>query len=490
MEFEIGRLVEICAARVCVQPAGGSAVACGLTWDSRTVEPGFVYAAIKGERVDGHDFVGAAIAAGACVALCTRNPGDAACAAARDAGAAILLVDDIALAIADIARAWRESLHATVVAVTGSVGKTTTKGLIRDILSTKYKTWATKGNFNNELGAPYTVLSAPADTEMLVVEMGMDRPGQIAHLAAMAKPEIGIVSIVGTSHLEYLKTRENIALAKAELLDALPRGGRAFLNAACDMSPFMASHSRLEERGVRVCAFSAEGEPDASLGSWACGDAVWAQGISLDEQGRPSFELYARDAASSQCPPKHTRVSLSLRGAQNVSNACGAVAVCLACGMEFDEVAVALAAVQPESGRAELLRAPSGALVFNDAYNAAPESTCAALSTLSAYAASGRRIAILGDMGELGSASVEGHAAVGRAAAQANLDLLVCVGELSLGIADAAKAAGLGEEKIICVEDADRALAVASETVSQGDVVLVKASHYMGLDAVVEGIVK
>ncbi len=487
MKFEIGRLIDVCGARALVQPADAAAVALGLTWDSRAVEPGFVYAAIKGERVDGHDFVQSAIEAGACVALCTVDPGSDARLAAQEAGAAILLVDDIAQSIAEIAHAWRKMLRARVVAVTGSVGKTTTKGLIRDVLSTEFETWATKGNFNNELGAPYTVLTAPASTEVLVVEMGMDRPGQIAHLAKMAEPEIGIVSVVGTSHLEYLKTRENIALAKSELLDALPAGGKAFLNAACDMSSFMANHSRLKERGVKTGAFSAEGEP---CGDWFDDGAVWAERVSVDDEGRPSFDLCANGAALGGADTRRARVSLLLRGVQNVSNACGAASVCLACGMSFDGVADALSKAQPESGRAELLHAANGALVLNDAYNAAPESMRAAIVTLSSYAVPGRRIAILGDMGELGSASAEGHASVGRAAAEANLDMLVCVGELSQGIAEAAKAAGLDVEKITCVGDAAAALDFASNAVERGDIVLVKASHYMGLDAVVEGIVE
>ena len=490
MELEIGRLIEACGGRMLVSPADDAAIARGLTWDSRDVEPGFVYAAIVGERVDGHAFVESAIRAGAVCALCSAEPSAAAIAAALEAGGCIVVVEDVPAAIAAIASAWRDELDATVIGVTGSVGKTTTKGLVRDILSTKYKTWATKGNFNNELGAPYTVISAPAGTQMLVVEMGMDRPGQIAHLAGMAKPDMGIVSIVGTSHLEYLKTRENIALAKAELLDALPEGGRAFVNASCDMTPLMVEHSRLTQRGVSVCAFSSAGEPEASLGAWAAGDAVWAEDISVDGQGHPRFTLCARGAGLVGEGERRASATLSLRGAQNVSNACGAVGVCLACGMTFDEVVAALEAAQPEAGRAELVRAKCGAVVFNDAYNAAPESMCAAIATLAAYEASGRRIAVLGDMGELGCASAEGHARAGRAAASAGIDALVCVGELSRGTARAAEEAGMPRENIVRVANADEALAYLTKNIAEGDAVLVKASHYMGLDRVVEGIVE
>lgn len=489
MELEIGRVIEACGARVLVEPASREAVAVGLTWDSREVRAGFVYAAIVGERVDGHTFAACAIEAGAVAVLCTRELDDDALEAARAAGACVLMVADVAIAIAEIAAAWRAKLGAMVIGVTGSVGKTTTKGLVRDILSTKYETWATKGNFNNELGAPYTVLTAPATTQMLVVEMGMDRPGQIAHLAAMAKPSLGVVSIVGTSHLEYLKTRDNIALAKAELLDALPEGGWAFLNAGCDKSAFMAEHSRLAERGVKACAFSALGEPDASLGVWAADSAVWAEGIAIDSEGRPGFTLCARGeiVGGERC---RAQVALSLRGAQNVSNACGAAAVCIAAGMDFSEVAAALGQAQPEAGRAELVRAKCGAVVFNDAYNAAPESMCAALATLASYETAGRRIAVLGDMGELGLSSVEGHAKAGRAAAEAGIDVLVCVGDLSRGMARAAEEAGMPADRIMCVRDADEALASVAKTISEGDTVLVKASHYMGLDRVVEGIIE
>lgn len=490
MELEIGRLIEACGGRVLVPPADSLAIVRGLTWDSRDVARGFVYAAIVGERVDGHAFVASAIQAGAICALCSAEPDAAAIEAAQAAGAAIVVVGDVPAAIAAIAEAWRDMLDAVVIGVTGSVGKTTTKGLIRDVLSTKYKTWATKGNFNNELGAPYTVISAPADTQMLVVEMGMDRPGQIAHLAAMAKPDMGIVSIVGTSHLEYLKTRENIALAKAELLDALPEGGRAFLNAACDMTPFMAEHSELAQRGVHACAFSAAGEPNAEQGAWAAGDAVWAEDVSVDGEGHPSFVLCARGEGLVGETVRRARVTLSLRGAQNVSNACGAAGVCLACGMTFDEVAAALAAAQPEAGRAQLLHAKCGAVVFNDAYNAAPESMCAAIATLAAYETAGRRIAVLGDMGELGPASAEGHARAGRAAAEAGIDALVCVGELSRATAQAAIDAGMPADCVVRVDDAAAALAHLSKTVAKGDAVLVKASHYMGLDRVVEGIIE
>ena len=161
MELEIGRVIEACGARVLVEPASREAVAVGLTWDSREVRAGFVYAAIVGERVDGHTFAACAIEAGAVAVLCTRELDDDALEAARAAGACVLMVADVAIAIAEIAAAWRAKLGAMVIGVTGSVGKTTTKGLVRDILSTKYETWATKGNFNNELGAPYTVLTAP-----------------------------------------------------------------------------------------------------------------------------------------------------------------------------------------------------------------------------------------------------------------------------------------------------------------------------------------
>lgn len=466
-----------------VAPADAAHDLLGLTWDSREAFADCLYAALPGERVDGNDFIASAIEGGAMLALAGRVPDECACEAARKAGAGIIVVDDVAAAITALASAWRDMIGATVVAITGSVGKTTTKSLTRQVLSSRFKTCATKGNFNNELGAPYTVLSADSDCEMLVVEMGMDDVGQIAHICSFARPDMGLINNVGVSHLERLGSRENIARAKAELFEALPEGGKAFVNNADDMADFVCALGRLDERGVETVRFDGTGLVPAA------GSAVWAKDISVDDEGHPCFLLCAKgfDAClDEQAEPCH----LSLRGVHNVSNACGAAAIGLACGMTLESVADALADAEPEAGRQEVKHASSGAVVFDDSYNASPASMSASLSMLASYRASGRKIAVLGDMGELGSASIEGHKQAGRAAAQADVDMLMCVGELSASIAQGARDAGLPEDRIVCVADASAAVDGLRGTLGSGDVVLVKASHYMHLDRVVEGILE
>ena len=471
MKFSIQDIVRITGGDLSVAPLDAQAQVCGLSWDSRSVEPGWAYVAIVGERADGNDYAASAMRSGAAVALMSRVPSEDEAACARETGAAIVVVKDGEEAIIALARAWRAMLTATVVGITGSVGKTTTKGLVRQVLSSKFRTHATKGNYNNQLGAPYTVLITPEDCEMLVVEMGMDHAGEIARICKTARPDMGVITNVGVSHLEYLGTRENIARAKAELVEALPEGGTAFLQAQGEFTDFIRAHSRTEERGVNVTLFG---------GSDSCAD-VYATDVELDDESHPRFTLHAGDAS--------VRLTLGLRGIHNVDNACAAAAVGLACGMSLDEVASALEAAEPEAGRAQLKRAACGALVFDDAYNASPASMKASLQMLSSYKAAGKKIAVLGDMGELGQASDSGHYDTGTAAAQAGVDMLVCVGELAGRIAQGAIDAGMAAEQVISVSDAQAAVDAVKPRLSEGDVVLVKASHFMGLDRVVEGVV-
>ncbi len=442
-----------------------------MSWDSRSIEPGWAYVAIVGERVDGNDFTASALRAGAAVALMSRPPREEEAAAARRAGAAIVVVNDGEEAIIALARAWRARLDATVVGITGSVGKTTTKGLVRQVLSSKYRTCATRGNYNNQLGAPYTVLTADEDCEMLVVEMGMDHAGEIARICRTARPHMGVVTNVGVSHLEYLGTRENIARAKAELIEALPEGGTAFLQAQGEFTEFIRAHAHVQERGVKTVLF----------GGNASGSDVFATDVEVDGESRPRFTLHAQDEA--------VRLTLGLRGAHNVENACAAAAVGIACGMSLCEVASALESAEPEAGRAQLKRAACGALVFDDAYNASPVSMKASLRMLASFEAKGKKIAVLGDMGELGSASDEGHYETGIAAADAQVDYLICAGEASVRIAQGAIEAGLDRALVRHVPDAQAALETVLPMLGRGDVVLVKASHYMGLDRVVEGVI-
>lgn len=470
MRFTILEIQEILGGDLAVAPLDAYALSTGLSWDSRLIEPGWTYVSIVGERADGNDFVCAAIEAGASVAVMSRVPREAERASATAAGVALVVVEDGEAAVVELARAWRARLGAKVVGITGSVGKTTTKGLVRQVLSARFRTHATQGNYNNLLGAPYTVLTAPQDCEMLVVEMGMDHAGEIARICETARPHMGVITNVGISHLEYLGTRENIAAAKAELIEALPQGGVAFLEADGEYTAFIKCHARAEQRGISTVLFG--GSPETS--------DVYASDVELDGQSRPRFTLNAGGAS--------IRLTLGLCGVHNVANACAAAAVGIAFGMTIGEVAQALESATPEQGRAQLVRAACGAYVFNDAYNASPASMKASIEMLAAFKAAGRKVAVLGDMGELGTEAEQGHYQTGRVVADAGIDVLICAGPQSAHMVRGALEAGMSPSAVCHVADAQEALRKVLPMLSQGDVVLAKASHYMGLDRVVEGV--
>lgn len=493
-----------------VEPIDAAELVCGVSWDSREIKPGWLYVALPGERVDGHEFVGAALRAGARAALVTEPPDAAALLLAREMGASVIEVPNTASAITDLARAWRAHLTGRVIALTGSTGKTTTKNLVRDVAAAGKSVVATKANQNNELGVPRTLLAADPDTQVVVVEMGMRGLGQIKELCDVVRPDWGIITNVGESHIELLGSRENIARAKSELFEALPAGtGRAFVNACDDFAGFVVEHAHLGALGIACVAYDGSGAATdvASSGAVAhaasvdaagavaatcelpAGPRVWAEDVELDGEGRPRFTLCASGFAPDAPAVERTACHLSLRGLHNVHNACAAAAVGLSLGMSLDKVAEALSASVPESGRQEVISARGGFTVINDAYNANPDSMRASLATFAALDVAGRRVAVLGDMGELGDFAQACHEGVGAVAASMPLDRLICVGELSAFIACGAEAAGMDPSKIVRARTVADVLEVLDAYLERGDAVLVKASHFMGLTRVVEGLV-
>ncbi len=475
MQFTINKLASVLEAQVVVPAANGECVAGSITWDSREVMPGSLYVALPGEKVDGHSFIPAAFQAGAVAALAMSAPSQEALAAARQAGGAILLVHSTFEAFPMLARAWRECLKGQVIALTGSMGKTTTKNLTRDVLSMALSGTATKANQNNELGVPRTVLDASAENDFTVVEMGMRGLGQISSLVSFVRPSVSVITNVAECHLELLGSMENIAHAKAEVLETLQAGNVAVLNAADAFTPKIREWQRLEERGIEVLLFDGTGGATENDGLTA-----YATDIELDSEGRPRFQLHL-PSGSYPC-------SLALRGSHNVSNACAAAAVAWRLGVPAQGIVSGLASSQAESGRQEVSRSNDGVIVVNDAYNANPDSMCASISVLCAMDVPGKRFAVLGDMGELGSYTEEGHRKVGAFVAESNIDALVCVGELSRMIADAARAAGQPAQSILQAGSREEALAYLTEHAASGDAVLVKASHSMELDRIAKGL--
>jgi UDP-N-acetylmuramoyl-tripeptide--D-alanyl-D-alanine ligase len=441
---------------------GGSedARATSLANDSRTLEPGACFVALVAAR-DGHEFVGAAFARGATVALVTRAvPMDG-------ATGAVVQVPDALAALAALGTWARDQLaDATVVGITGSAGKTSTKDLTAAALREQFTVHATPGSFNAEIGLPITLMGAPRDTELLVLELGARVPGDLVALCAVARPTIGVVTNVGLSHAGPLGGREGVAREKGSVLEVLPPDGLAVLDAADRATPTL-----VERTAARVILVTTVPDVEAD---------VRAHSVTLDAELRPSFVL--------DTPWGSGRVCLSLRGEHQVTNAALAATVALDCGVPFPRVATGLAAVRPGQGRMQLTRAASGALVLDDAYNASPASMAAALSALVTLRVQGRRVAVLGEMRELGPDSREEHARVGRLAGDLPIDLLVTVGTETGPLAAAARERGL--DAVLEAPDAARALDALHDRVGSDDAVLVKGSRAVGLDVVVRGLVE
>lgn len=455
-----------------------------VEFDSRRIVPGGLFLALPGEHADGHHYAAAAIEAGAVAVLAARPVGVPAIVVAPTPGTAppgsLALAHDsdgsgaaVLTALAALAEASARRLVAagdlTVVGVTGSSGKTSTKDLLAAVLAPLGPVVAPPGSFNNELGHPWTVLRADAETRYLVLELSARGPGHIAALARVAPPSIGVVLNVGTAHLGEFGSREAIAQAKGELVEALPTTGLAVLNA--DDPRVAAMRSRTAARVVTV-GQSAEAD-------------IRATDITLDEQARAVFILHT--------PVGSTEIRLAVHGEHQVGNALAAAAVALECGADLDTVAAALSGAKAASARRMDVRTTAGGVtVINDSYNANPDSMRAALKALVTMARAGERPrrswAVLGEMAELGEESVVEHDRIGRLAVRLDVDRLVVVGtgRPSRGMHQGAVMEGSWGEESVLVPDIDAAIALLDTEVEAGDVVLVKASQSVGLWAVAE----
>ena len=431
--------------------------------DSRVVTPGSLFVALLGERVDGHDYVATAAAGGAAAAIVSRPLGEV---------LPEIVVADPLTALADLARlqvATARVRGLKVAAITGSAGKTSTKDLLAQILESVGDTVAPRGSFNNEIGTPLTALQVGADTRFLVAEMGARGPGHIRNLTGIVPPDVGVVCNVGSAHLGEFGSVEAIAQAKGELVEAVPPQGWAVLNA--DDPRVLAMASRTEGQVLRVSATSDPG-----------GDhALWAEAVRSDDRERYSFELHATGEQ-----PQH--VELQVTGRHMVANALCAAGAAFALGVSLDRIATALSGAAARSPwRMEVHDRADGVTVVNDAYNANPESTRAALDTVARMVdvrrttvPDARLFVVLGDMLELGEETAAEHAAMGRYAARSGAALILALGAQAQHVVSAAAAEGA---------DALR-LADKSEVLAQlsglfpGDVVLVKASRGVGLETV------
>ncbi|MGE2730398.1 UDP-N-acetylmuramoyl-tripeptide--D-alanyl-D-alanine ligase [Mycolicibacterium vaccae] len=485
IEMSLAEIADIVGGRladVTDEQAAELRVTGSVEFDSRAVRPGSLFLALPGARADGHDFAAGAVAAGAVAVL-----------AARPVGVPAIVVDPVAptsppgggmsgvlehdldgsgaavlAALAKLAAAVAARLvegGLTIIGITGSSGKTSTKDLIAAVLAPLGEVVAPPGSFNNELGHPWTVLRATESTDYLVLEMSARHRGNIAALAAIAPPSVGVVLNVGTAHLGEFGSREAIAETKSELPQSVPESGVVILNA--DDPTVAAMAAKTAARVVRVGRSS---EFD-----------VWADAVRLDPLARPRFTLHAGDA--------QTPVELAVHGDHQVSNALCAAAVALQCGATLEQVAGALAAAGPVSAqRMQVSTRADGVTVINDAYNANPDSMAAGLKALAWMAREGRSFAVLGEMAELGDDAITEHDRIGRLAVRLDVSRLIVVGTgrpMSAMLHGAVMEGSWGSEAT-AVADADAALALLRAELAPGDIVLVKASNSAGLGALAE----
>ncbi|MGI9197419.1 MAG: UDP-N-acetylmuramoyl-tripeptide--D-alanyl-D-alanine ligase [Candidatus Nanopelagicales bacterium] len=425
--------------------------------DSRDAIPGSLFVAIVGERVDGHDYIDDARERGAVVSLTSRPVGSP----------AIVVTDPVAALGALASYVIRRLPDTLVLGITGSSGKTTTKDMLAHILRPQGETVAPRNSFNSEVGLPLTVLSCTTTTRYLVLEMGMRGRGHIAYLCGIAHPRITGLINVGSAHLELLGSREAIAEAKGEILECLPPDGVGVLHADNPLA--------LGQAGRTEAPILTFGESEQAQ--------VRAAQVRLDARARASFVLEHGDGS--------WPVSLRVSGEHQVPNALAATAMAIAAGVPVDEIVSALESYEPASKwRMEVHERADGVIVVNDAYNANPESTRAALKALASMGQGTRTWAVIGEMKEIGPTSVDEHDALGRLAVRLDISRLIAVGEGARPVHLGASHEGSWGNESQWVPDAAAALDILRAELQPGDVVLVKASRSVGLDSVATALLE
>ena len=439
----------------------------GCIIDSRQAQGREMFFALPGEQVDGHDYIEAAWKKGAVLVVAeeARFQGPENTPYAPE-GKALLLVKSVFIALQELAQAWRLELGAKVVGVTGSNGKTTTKDMIAAVLSQSFRVYRNKENHNNELGLPLTILNAPLGTEILVLEMGMRGLGEIKALCNIAKPDIGVITNIGTTHLELLLTQDRIAQAKWELIEALPEEGIAIINAEDSLS-----------------VKKAKNDPHSTLfygleGAYAQPNL---EGVQLQPWGAlgTTFDVNFKD--------EKTSANLPLPGRHNVLDALAALAVGTVFNVSLAEGCVGLGKLELSKMRLEVRQGIFETTLINDVYNANPVSMQASLQILKERAGENKTLAILGEMYELGTSAESGHREVGRTLAELGISRLITVGKLAEEIAQGARLAGYAEDRIGVTATREEAITKAQDLLAQfgpGTWVLIKGSRGMKMEEI------
>jgi len=456
IEMRLDRVAEVIGGRW-TAPAG-DLPATGVGIDSRRAEPGDLFVALRGERFDGHDYLEQAAARGAVAGVCSRT--------VPDLPLPCIEVEDTVAALAALAAHNRDHATATVIAVTGSNGKTTTKGMIGHVLATTLRGQAADKSFNNHIGLPLTLLAAGGDDQYVVAEIGSSAPGEVERLAAIARPDIAVITSVGPAHLEGLGGLGGVVREKTSLLSHVPDGGLAVVNA--DQPDLRAATRAVLGGGgrrVELVTFGASPEADLRI---------------VDVRGDLSGICFRLDAGP--------EIRLPLCGTHNAANAAAAFLVCRRMGLDADRIAAALATFQPAEMRLNVIRRGE-VTIINDSYNANPASMAAAIEALVGLTgpAIRRRVLVAGDMLELGDQAPLWHERIGRQSGAAGVEVLIAAGDHARRTVAGARAASADIETVVC-PDADGAAQEAVGRLRDGDVVLVKGSRGMGMERVVEAI--
>jgi UDP-N-acetylmuramoyl-tripeptide--D-alanyl-D-alanine ligase len=446
------------ATRGRITHGDAAAVIGRISIDSRALQAGDLFVAIKGDRFDGHDFVHDAIRAGAIGAMVQATP-----AAAAPATAVFIEVQDTTRALQDLAREVRRRSGSKVVAITGSAGKTTTKEVTADFLSTRFNVFRNKGNLNNHIGLPLSLLELRSRPDVAVVELGMNHAGEIRTLVGIAEPDVRVWTNVGDAHLGFFESADAIAAAKAEITEAARPSDLLVVNA---------NDRRVIERAHgfagRTMRFGIEADAEV-------------RASSVTNRGLDGVD------ADVSTPAGAAHLHTPLLGLGNLSNVLAAMAVATHFEVPLQDMVERAARLTPASHRGELLRLPGGVTLIDDSYNSSPTALKRALETVAAATGSARKIAVLGEMLELGAHAERLHRECGRAAADAGLDLVIAVGgDPATALADEAVAAGMPERCVLHVPTKHDAADAALKHVRAGDLVLVKGSRGIGTDLVVE----
>jgi len=454
MNFTVSDILDATGGRLIAGAAESDAGA--VSTDTRSLTAGQAFVALAGDVFDAHTFLADAANAGA--ACLVVQDADAGTKAAARSGAAVVLVEDTRRALADLGRAARDRLRCPVIAITGSCGKTTTKEMLGQILSVRLRGQAPPASYNNEIGVPLTLLAAGPDDAFVVCELGTNAPGEVARLAAIARPTIGIVTLVAPTHLAGLTSIEGVADEKAALVEAIPPEGVVILNADDPRVAAMADRCR-----GRVVLVGTSWEADLQAGHVIQTD----RGVYFTTSGSAGFEL-------------------PVLGRHHAVLALAAAAAARELGIPIEESAATLRSYTPPPMRLALSTI-GDVTVLNDAYNASPASMATALDLLTLWP-DRRKVFFCGDMLELGNAGPQAHADLGRLVAEADVTALVCAGRHTQATAEAAVEAGLVPENVLTVASAQAAADRVLDIVVAGDVVLVKGSRAMGMECVVEAI--